>query len=161
MLGVYLTEGQAEYGERRRHREVSARVQECLAQWDIVCVELGTRLDPRDWRMPSTSAQVESLLRRVDVVVTMRLHGLVLALKNGIPAVALDPVARGGKVSAQARAWAWPAVVGEERIDDGELRRQLHWCLSPAGRAAAAAARAQAHTAGQGQLDRLLAALHQ
>ncbi len=161
VIGVYLTEGQAEYGERRRHGEVSARVQECLAQWDIAGIELGTRLNPRDWRMPSTSAQVESLLRRVDVVVTMRLHGLVLALKNGIPAVALDPVARGGKVSAQARAWAWPAVVGEERIDDGELRRQLRWCLSPAGRAAAAAARAQAHTAGQGQLDRLLVALHQ
>lgn len=42
------------------------------------------------------------MLRRLDVVVTTRLHGLVLALKNGVPALAVDPVAAapGGGPSA-------------------------------------------------------------
>ncbi|PZS37364.1 MAG: hypothetical protein DLM62_19660 [Pseudonocardiales bacterium] len=52
-----------------------------------------TRLDGQDWRFAQTPGQLESMIRRLDVVVTTRMHGLVLALKNGIPALAVDPIA--------------------------------------------------------------------
>ena len=61
-----------------------------------------TRLATGEPHVPSTAAQVESLLRRLDAVVSSRLHGMVLALKNGVPVVALDPVDGGAKVAAQA-----------------------------------------------------------
>jgi polysaccharide pyruvyl transferase WcaK-like protein len=46
------------------------------------------------------------VISRLDLVITMRMHGLVLALKHGVPALAVDPVAGGAKVTAQAQAWA-------------------------------------------------------
>lgn len=159
VIGVYLTEGQGEYGEHRRHAPVRTIIQDYCTTCTFSLVPLDTRLDPRDWRLASTPAQVESLLARLDAVITMRLHGLVLALKVGVPAVAVDPVVGGGKVSAQAAAWDWPAVVSAERLDPATLHRNLQWCLSEEGRCAAAAARAAAPSAGDGQLRELVAAL--
>ena len=59
----------------------------------MAVVAIDTRLDANRTGL-RTPAQVESLIARTDVVVTTRLHGLVLALKNGVPAVAIDTVAR-------------------------------------------------------------------
>ncbi|WP_241248923.1 polysaccharide pyruvyl transferase family protein [Rhodococcus sp. X156] len=158
VLGVYLTRGQAEYGPRRRHPAVVAALQGWLSTVDAARLDLDTRLDPRDWRLAATPGQIEALLRRLDAVVTMRMHGLVLALKNGVPALAVDPVAGGGKVSAQAHAWQWPAVVPAEEVGTARLHEQLAWCLSAAGRTTAAA-RAALPPAGEDQLARLLAVL--
>lgn len=74
-----------------------------------------TRLDPRQWRNPSTPGQLDSVLCRLDAVLTTRLHGLVLALRLGVPVLAVDPVNGGGKVGAQAAAWGWPALVTPAR----------------------------------------------
>jgi hypothetical protein len=83
---------------------------------------------------------LESILSRLDLVITMRMHGLVLALKQGVPALAVDPVAGGAKVTAQAGSWGWPAVVtpgSGGAIDPGEMDRWRDWCLSAQGRQAA------------------------
>ena len=161
VLGVFLTSGQGEYGAHRRHDEVSGALGEWLARQRCARLLLETRLDPRDWRMPATAEEVVAQVARTDVVVTTRLHGLVLALRAGVPAVAVDPVAGGAKVSAQARAWNWPALAGAEEVlaDPAVLDRHLAWCLSGAGRAAAERTRAQAPAAGERQLDVLSAAL--
>lgn len=57
-----------------------------------------------------TSAEIESLIARMDIVVTTRLHDMVLALKNGVPAIAVDPIAGGAKITQQARAINWPIL---------------------------------------------------
>ncbi|MEX5298479.1 polysaccharide pyruvyl transferase family protein [Kocuria sp. CPCC 205292] len=155
VLGVYLTSGQHEYGARRRHDDVRAGLEEWLGRLDAARLPLDTRLDPRDWRLPATAAQAGSVIARLDTVVTMRMHGLVLALRAGVPVLAVDPVAGGGKVTAQARAWDWPAVVGADELDPARLDEQLHWCLSPAGRSEAGA-RATMTPSGFEQLDELL-----
>ncbi|MGH3900879.1 MAG: polysaccharide pyruvyl transferase family protein [Pseudonocardiaceae bacterium] len=95
-----------------------------------------TRLDPRHWRNASTPGQLDSVLCRLDAVLTTRLHGLVLALRNGVPVLAVDPVEGGGKVSAQAAAWDWPALVTAEEVllDVVRLRSWWSWCLSALGR---------------------------
>lgn len=110
VVGVVLAPGQAEYGERRCHERVRDRLTGWLAAHDCAPVPLDTRLDREDWRMCTTPAQYESIVRRLDLVVTTRLHGLVLALKNGVPVLAADPVAGGAKVSAQAHVWDWPVL---------------------------------------------------
>jgi len=64
------------------------------------------------------------------------LHGLVLALKNGIPVLAVDPVAGGAKVAAQAAAWDWPVLTARAEnpvLDRGELDHLWAWCRSPEG----------------------------
>lgn len=141
VVGVVLAPGQREYGGRRLHERVERELTGWLAARECARLPLDTRLDPRDWRLFGTAAELESALRRLDLVVTTRLHGLVLALKNGVPALAVDPVAGGAKVTAQARAWTWPAVVtvpeprggGEPVLDTAELDRWWDWALSPEG----------------------------
>ena len=158
VVGVFLSGGQQEYADRRRHDDVNDALGRWLGSGDLARLSLDTRLDPRDWRLAATPGQVESVVRRLDVVVTTRLHGLVLALKNGVPAVAVDPVAGGAKVTAQARAWDWP-VLAADGLTDAALDAALAWSLSSAGRDSAAA-RASGVGAGSGEeLPALLAAL--
>jgi hypothetical protein len=148
VAGVLLTQGQHEYGGRRRHERVTEAMTAWLGAKDCARLPLDTRLDPRDWRLCASPGQLESILRRLDLVVTTRLHGLVLALKNGVPALAVDPVDGGGKVTAQAAAWRWPALVAAEGVDGGRLDRYWDWCLSATGRRYADGARARAADAG-------------
>ena len=166
LIGVYLAPGQREYGVRRRHRQVTAALGEWLRTTDAARLDLDTRLDPRSWRSPSSAEQVLAVVGRLDAVVSQRLHGLVLALARGVPVLAVDPVAGGGKVSDQAAAWGWPAVVSAEEVGAEEagaeeagaavLTEQLTWCLSPAGRDAARAVAARAAGAGARDLALLV-----
>ena len=136
VVGVVLTHGQHEYGRLRRHEQVAKEVGDWLAGKDCARLELDTRLDARDWRLCATPAQLESVLTRLDLVVTDRLHGLVLALRAGVPALAVDPVEGGAKVTRQARACDWPALVPADGLDGRRLDRWWQWCLT-AGRVTA------------------------
>jgi Polysaccharide pyruvyl transferase len=156
VAGIFLAHGQGEYGGRRRHDQVTADLETWLSTRDCAPLALDTRLDSADWRLCSTPAALSTLIARLDIVVTTRLHGLVLGLRAKIPVIAVDPVAGGGKVTAQATAWDWPAVVGAERAGERDLLALWwDWCLSPAGRRRAAAAAAS----GAAQPRQLLAAL--
>jgi hypothetical protein len=136
VAGVVLTHGQGEYGGRRRHDEVADVLTRWLGGKDCARLPLETRLDAHDWRLAATAGQLQSVIGRLDVVVTDRLHGMVLALRAGVPALAVDPVEGGAKVTAQAHACGWPAVVGAERLDVRRLEHWWDWCLT-SGRAAA------------------------
>jgi hypothetical protein len=139
VVGVILAPDQHEYGSRRGHDEVTARLTQWVNGYDCAPVPCDTRLDSHDWRHCATPDQFVSLLRRLDLVVTTRLHGMVLALRNGVPALVVDPVHGGAKVLAQARQLDWPAAlsVSDLRHGDGPLHRWWDWCLSTAGRTAA------------------------
>ena len=69
-------------------------------------------------------------MRRADVVVSMRLHALVLGLEHGRPVVACDPIAGGAKVASQAAALDWPLVVPAEQLTADALDAALGRCLS-------------------------------
>jgi hypothetical protein len=141
VTGVVLATGQGEYGSRRRHETVAAQLTGWLGGKTCAPVALETRLDTRDWRLCSTAEAFQALLARMDVVVTTRLHGLALALRAGVPALAVDPVDGGGKVTDQASAWPWPAVLPADQAAGRERLDQLwDWCLSARGRQAASRA---------------------
>ena len=147
VVGVSLAGGQGEYGPRRRHEAVAAAAGRWLVTRPCAPVLAETRLDSRDWRLCSTPAAVAALLARMDVVLTTRLHAMVLALHAGVPALAVDPVDGGGKVSAQAAAWQWPAVLtAAQAADPREMDAAFDWCLSGAGTRAAGQAAARATT---------------
>ncbi len=130
LVGVILTRGQQEYGTRRRHGEVAASVTRWLAGKHAARLPLDTRLARDDPHHFETSEQLDAALAALDLVVTDRLHGMVLALRAGRPALAVDPVHGGAKVTAQARACGWPAVVPAERAAPAELDRWWDWCLT-------------------------------
>ena len=82
-----------------------------LVSRHVAVALLDTRLEGRVDGVSVSAPAIESLIRRLDLVVFVRLHGLVLALRNGVPALALDPVDGGGKILRQAIALGWPAAL--------------------------------------------------
>lgn len=138
VVAVIRSHPQPEYGDRHRLRDAHAAVDRLLLNAGVAPVNVDTWLHPGRPEVCSTPGQVESVLSRVDAVVTTRLHGLVLALKVGVPALAVDPVAGGGKVSRQAAALGWPAAVRVDAMDERAMREKLTWCLTAAARAQAA-----------------------
>lgn len=138
VVGVVLAPDQPEYGADRRHETVHTTLAAWLRDLDCGRVPLDTRLATDDWRHCATPDQFVSTLSRLDVVVSTRLHGLALGLKAGVPVLAVDPVAHGGKVTAQATALRWPAVLPADATR-ADLDKWFEWCCSAEARARAAA----------------------
>jgi hypothetical protein len=149
LVAVVLTEGQGEYGPRRGHADVNAALTGWIGAKDCARLPADTRLAHDDWRLCASPEQFLALVGRCDLVLTTRLHGLVLALRAGVPALAVDPVRGGAKLSAQAGALRWPALVPAERARPDVLDHWWHWCLDGRGRAAARRRAARAARAAQ------------
>jgi hypothetical protein len=132
VVGLVSIDAQPEYGERDLHEAVDGLVAEVLADRDVAVVAIDTRLDENRTGL-RTPGQVESLIARMDAVVTTRLHGLVLALKNGVPAVAIDTVQGGAKVTRQAEAVDWP-VLAAEALTPEALAAAIDFALTPEAR---------------------------
>jgi Polysaccharide pyruvyl transferase len=115
------------------HDVANEAIRRLLASRETAVLDIDTRLpcNATGLRCP---AEVESLIARTDAVVTTRLHGMALALKNSVPAVAIDPYAQGGKILRQAKAIDWPVVFTADRLDDDALREAFDYCLSDRAR---------------------------
>ncbi|MDT0381538.1 polysaccharide pyruvyl transferase family protein [Streptomyces sp. DSM 42041] len=129
VAGVVLAGGRRERGAGVRDDAVAEALTSWMCGKNCARLELDTRLDAHDWRRSATCGQYLSVLERLDVVVTDRLHGLVLALRSGVPALAVDPVDGGATVSAQARVCRWPAVLHPEDVTPRLLDHWWSWCL--------------------------------
>ena len=143
VVGAIFIHPQEEYGERDRHREAHAAIREALALRDTAVVPIDTRLDENLHGLHS-AAQVDSLIARMDVVVTTRLHGTVLALKNGVPALVVDPIDGGAKISRQAKVVGWNVLHAVESLRVEALLRDFDFCLTEAARQKAAECRDRA-----------------
>jgi polysaccharide pyruvyl transferase WcaK-like protein len=128
-----LIHPQPEYGERDVHAEANDAIWRLVRSRDLAAVPIDTRLDVNSTGLLSPT-QVESLVARMDVVLTTRLHGTVLAIKNGVPAIAIDPVAGGAKILRQAQTIGWPIVFTVDQITDERLQEALDFCLSESAR---------------------------
>ncbi|MGY2080830.1 polysaccharide pyruvyl transferase family protein [Modestobacter sp. SYSU DS0657] len=128
VIAVAFAPPQEEYGDRSRAGEVRAAIEGWLGARAIPWFELTMDLfeKPHE-RFPS---QVEALIRRADVVLSMRLHALVLGLAHGKPVIACDAIGGGAKVSAQAAALGWPVVLRAGEIDPVTLDAALEHALS-------------------------------
>ncbi|GEM_PF-704184 len=129
VVGVLLVERQAAYGSKQRHLYVKRVFEEYLSTRKVVPLYFDTVIYGNKAGLASGAA-FESLLSKVDVLITNRLHGLVLGLKNKVPVVAVDSVAEGGKVSAQAKALGWPVLIPVEELSVETLDETVKKCLS-------------------------------
>jgi len=157
VVGIVLVHGQKEYGAGL-HGLVHAAIHRVTSARDITCLRIDTRLDVNATGL-STPAQVESLIARMDAVVTTRLHGLVLALKHGVPAVAVDPIPGGAKIRRQAATIGWPVALPGESLTDEALARALDYCLSDEARDLARTCRQRGFELLRGLRDQVLAAV--
>ncbi|MET8005439.1 polysaccharide pyruvyl transferase family protein [Nonomuraea glycinis] len=113
-----------------RHDQVETVVSQALRDRDNAVLDVDTKLPHNQYGLTSIG-QIESVIRRVDAVVTTRLHGSVLALRNGVPAVVIDAVPGGAKVRAQMEALGWPLVLGVERLRKESIHEALDHAFRP------------------------------
>jgi hypothetical protein len=111
----------------------NAAIERLIATREMAVVRIDTRLDINTTGL-RTKAEVESILAAMDVVITTRLHGTVLALKHGVPALAIDAEPGGAKIKRQAETIGWPVVFTADALDDDALQQALTYCLSPEAR---------------------------
>jgi hypothetical protein len=128
VVGVAYAPEQPEY-DGGRHGDVRATVSGWLRESRLARVELDMDMYA-EHRFPREPAQIEALIERTDVVVSMRLHAAVLALALGRPVIAVDAIADGGKVSQQMSHVGWPCVLRPGELSASALNDALAWCRS-------------------------------
>jgi len=149
VVGVLRVHPRKEYKGREGHAVADAAIQRLIASCEMTSVNIDTRLDSNATGL-RTLSEVESLIARMDVVVTTRLHGLVLALKNDVPALAIDPVFGGAKIRRQAKTVGWPVIFTADKLNDKVLRKAFDYCLTDTARAEARKCRTRGQGGGQG-----------
>jgi hypothetical protein len=143
VVGLLLVHMQLAYGPRACHFQANESITKLLREQTCAVIKIDTLLAGNASGL-RTADEIESLIAKMDCVVSTRLHGTVLALKHGIPALAVDPIAGGAKVSAQCRAVGWPVCFTADRLNDQDLAGALQYCLSAEGKARAAECRDRA-----------------
>ncbi len=131
LAGLFMVHEQPEYGDRQQHALVKRALDEYLSREEVLAVPLDT-IHVGNRTSASSASQLISVLRRLDVVLTTRLHGFVFSLVAGTPAVAIDPVTGGGKVTAQAEAVGWPVVLSADEVTPDEIGAAVRRCLNGA-----------------------------
>jgi len=129
VVGVCLVEPYDEADVPR----ANAFVQRLVRSREMAVIAVDTRLDLNATGL-RTPAEIESALARMDAVITSRLHGMVLSLRNGVPALVIDPEPGGGRISRQAESLAWPFIYTVDQIEDATLANGLDRCLSAEAR---------------------------
>ena len=137
VVGVILAHAQKEYKKTGLHATANAAFKRLTNARDCAVVYIDTCLDPWNQFGLRTAAEIESLIAKMDLVLTTRLHGLVLSLKNGVPPIVIDPVRGGAKLRRQAEVLGWPMAYNADTVTDGDLWCAWDHCLTPAARAAA------------------------
>ena len=136
VVGLVLIDAQPEYGERDLHEEANAAIRAAARRPATSRSSRSTRASTRTRPACASPAQVESLIARMDAVLTTRLHGLVLALKNGVPALAIDPFAAARRSRIRRDTLGW-SVLAARHCTPAALEAAFDACLSDAARAKA------------------------
>ncbi len=119
--------------------EANAKIDRLLSSIACAPIDIDTRLDT-DARQFRTPAAVERALAACDFVVTTRLHGTVLALKNGVPVIPIDPEPDGAKIVQQAKTLGWSPVFVASQVTDQQLLDAASFCQTAEARILAATA---------------------
>ena len=133
VVGRCLVRKQSSYAGRERHDQARRLFDDLIQRRDFAALDLDTRWY-RDGNGLRTPAHFISALQRIDLLFTNRLHGMVYALKAGVPVVAIDAIEGGAKVSAQAEAIGWPQCIPIESATPERLDAAVNWCLLPQAR---------------------------
>jgi hypothetical protein len=133
VAGLILAPGHREYETRGRHAQANQALSELLRTKKIVAIPIDTCLETNATGLTNPS-QVEAIIGRMDFVATTRLHGLALALKSGVPALAIDPIKGNAKLRHQADVLGWPAAIGIDELSENRLADLCAYCLTAEAR---------------------------
>lgn len=126
--------------------EANQLIQRLVDTRAAAIIEIDTRLDHNVTGF-RTAGEVESVIARMDLVLTTRLHGMVLALKHGDPAIALDPEPAVGKIPRQAAVLGWPFAFAVDTVTVDQLAATFDACRRSAASDLARACGRDAHPA--------------
>ncbi|MBW4513348.1 MAG: polysaccharide pyruvyl transferase family protein [Scytonematopsis contorta HA4267-MV1] len=129
LVGIILVEPQHEYKNKDKNQIVNAAVDRLIGSREMVAIPIDTKLDPNTTNLRN-AAEVESLIARMDLVVTTRLHGTVLSIKNGVPPIVIDGISGGAKVSRQAKTLGWDVLFEADNLCDEKLQIAFDYCLT-------------------------------
>jgi polysaccharide pyruvyl transferase WcaK-like protein len=99
----------------------------------VAAVPIDTRLDVNRQGFASP-AQIESAIAKMDAILTTRLHGAALALRRGVPPVAIDSVPGGSKLLRQMERIGWPLAFQVGDLDPAAVSVALDRALSAEAR---------------------------
>lgn len=136
VVGLVLVEPVSDFKDYAKHDVVNETILQFLGSRELSVVEIDTRIGGNLTGLRS-AREIESLIARMDVVITTRLHGMVLALKNGVPAIAIDPHNRPCKIQRQAEHIGWPFVFNAETVSQDAIGCAFERCLREEARAEA------------------------
>ena len=129
VVGVILAHKQKEYGKNSRHDAANEAIERFINSREMAVVPIDTAMINNAGKL-RTEGEIESLIAKMDVVITTRLHGTVLALKNGVPVIPVDPIAGGAKITLQVNTIGWPVLFNPENLNDLAMCRAFEYCLS-------------------------------
>lgn len=143
VVGILLVHPQPEYGDKGRHQVVNDAVYRLIDSQEMAAVPIDTCLDPNTTNLRN-AAEIESLIARMDLVITTRLHGTVFAIKNGVPAIVIDPILGGAKVLRHAQTIGWSSILTTDNLTDEALQKAFAYCQTEAARVKAKECRERA-----------------
>lgn len=124
VIGLALRGEQHEYGAENCLFERAHALFEALT--DVLARHSAARvvnLENHLARAGVSPDEIERRYSRCDLVLTTRFHGAVLALRQGVPFVALDQIRGGAKVLPLLRELGWDAVRRAETTEPLEVIR--------------------------------------
>lgn len=133
VIGVILVHKQKEYGKRALHERAEAIINDFISHTEAAVVHIDTAIPDNKGQL-RTPAEVEALIKKMDLVITTRLHGVVLALKNEIPVIPIDPIAGGAKITQQVITIGWPILFNAESLCINSLLAAYKFSLTPGAR---------------------------
>ena len=155
-IGLCLRGRQREYGlENCLHERVQVQCEEIMACVGSTSTTLETRLD----RTSLSPMELGSKFGTVELVITSRLHGALLALQHGVPALVIDQIDHGGKVSEVMRRVGWPWVFRTGGVEVSELAAATQFLLNNGAAEDVAIARDNASKEASAACDSLVSTL--
>jgi len=116
VIGVFLVHPNGPK-ELRCHENIQKQLWNFFYKTKYARIDLDTLITTRKHKNKTrvySSDILNSLICKCDVIISTRLHGIVYALKNKIPVLAIDPIIGGGKVQKQIESIKWPCFLSGE-----------------------------------------------
>lgn len=138
-IGLCLRGRQKDYGlGRDRSTAVEALFTEVLERQP-------GRVEPIDTVLSATNPRerIEAQFAAVDLVLTTRLHGSLLGLAAGVPVIAVDQIASGGKLTEVLGRINWPLLFAAEGLMPDSLLALMQRCIEACPLEAIAASQAR------------------
>lgn len=121
-VGLCLRGQQSEYGKKACLADQANLLANALALKTKLPVQI---LDTKLNNDPSRSKQIIEDFARCKLVISTRMHGGVIALCGGIPALGIDQISGGAKLHSVLFGAGWPYVLRAEEAKSADLDKVI------------------------------------